>query len=109
MALGVAAEATGWICGKRLAPFLPELLWALEREGALQVTGEVQTALLALSAAAIHRRLARARREVKRYPCSSPRGCRLRTAERVPLNSEWDPLRDHPTYFNSLLFVRTRW
>ncbi len=29
-ALQVAAEATGWICGKRLAPSLPELLPALE-------------------------------------------------------------------------------
>ncbi len=30
-ALEVAAEATGWICGKRLAPFLPEVIPALEQ------------------------------------------------------------------------------
>ena len=33
-ALEIAAEATGWICGKRLAPGLPDLVPALEREGA---------------------------------------------------------------------------
>jgi len=36
-ALEVAAEATGWIGGKRLAPFLPELISALEKEGALRL------------------------------------------------------------------------
>lgn len=33
-ALRVAAEATGWIRGKRLAPFMAELVPGLEREGA---------------------------------------------------------------------------
>jgi hypothetical protein len=66
-ALQVAAEATGWICGKRLAPFLPELVPALEREKAVQLTEEDRTALLQLSAATIDRRLARARREAKPF------------------------------------------
>lgn len=67
-ALQVAAETTGWICGKRLAPFLPELVPALEREGALHLTTEVRTALLGLSAATIDRRLARARQiPIKTY------------------------------------------
>ncbi len=34
MALKVASEATGWICGKRLAPAPPRLVPALEAEGA---------------------------------------------------------------------------
>src|SRR5579872_3769344 len=41
-ALAVAAEATGWICGKRLAPFLAELVPALEREGALRLSPDVR-------------------------------------------------------------------
>src|SRR5688572_18782895 len=37
-ALRVAWEAGGWLCGKRLAPFLPELVPALEAEGELRLT-----------------------------------------------------------------------
>ena len=36
-ALRVAAEASNWLCGTRLAPFLPELVPALEAEGALRL------------------------------------------------------------------------
>jgi len=64
-ALSVAAEATGWICGKRLAPFLAELVPALERERAIHLTTEDRAALVQISAATIDRRLARARREAK--------------------------------------------
>ena len=38
-ALRVAGQATGWICGKRLAPFLSELVPALEREGRCACVG----------------------------------------------------------------------
>lgn len=37
MALEVIQEAMGWICGKRLGPFLPEILPALEEEGVLSL------------------------------------------------------------------------
>lgn len=56
-ALRVAAEASGWLCGKRLAPFLPELVPALEGEGALRLTPEDRAQLLAMSAATVDRRL----------------------------------------------------
>jgi hypothetical protein len=36
-ALTVAAEATGGICGKGLVAALPDLIPALEREGALRL------------------------------------------------------------------------
>src|SRR5438094_99192 len=61
-ALVVAAEATGWICGKRLVAALPDLVPALEREGALRLSAEERGALLGLSAATIDRRLAERRR-----------------------------------------------
>lgn len=64
-ALQVAAEATGWICGKRLAPFLPELVPALEREGALHLDPEVRKVLLKISASTIDRRLASAKARAK--------------------------------------------
>jgi hypothetical protein len=56
-ALTVAAKATGWICGKRLAPFLPELVEALEREGALRLAATVRRDLVIMSPATVDRRL----------------------------------------------------
>ncbi len=49
--LTVAAEATGWICGKRLVAALPDLIPALEREGALVLSATI----CALSAATSRR------------------------------------------------------
>src|SRR5919199_2995507 len=56
-ALRVAAEASGWLCGTRLAPFLGELVPALEAEGELRLTTEDRQKLLAMSARTIDRRL----------------------------------------------------
>jgi hypothetical protein len=56
-ALRTAAEASGWLCGKRLAPFLEELVPALEAEGALRLTAGDRVKLLAMSARTIDRRL----------------------------------------------------
>lgn len=90
-ALQVAAEATGWICGKRLAPALPELIPALEREGALQVTGDVRTALFSLSAATIDRRLTRARREAKPFGLGTTKpGSLLKHQIPIKTYTPWD-------------------
>ncbi len=64
-ALVVAAEASGWICGKRLAPFLPELVEALEREGELHLFSGVRRDLIGMSAATIDRRLKSARQRAR--------------------------------------------
>ena len=56
-ALRTAAEASNWLCGKRLAPFLEELVPALEAEGELRLAVEDRTQLLAMSARTIDRRL----------------------------------------------------
>jgi hypothetical protein len=93
-ALMVLAEATGWICGKRLAPAIPELLMAIEREGALQVTPEVRDALLHLSAATIDRRLARARREAKPSGLATTKpGSLLKRQIPVKTYTPWDEQR----------------
>jgi hypothetical protein len=55
--LRVVAEASDWLCGKRLAPFLAELVPALEAEGALRLEAVDRERLLAMSAATIDRRL----------------------------------------------------
>jgi hypothetical protein len=56
-ALRAAAEASGWLCGTRLAPFLGELVPALEAEGALRLSPEDRAQLLTVSARTIDRRL----------------------------------------------------
>ena len=56
-ALRAAAEASGWLCGTRLAPFLPELVPALEAEGELRLRPADRAQLLAMSARTIDRRL----------------------------------------------------
>jgi hypothetical protein len=45
-ALRLCAEASGWSCGKRLAPFLAELVPALEAERALRLEPLVRSQLL---------------------------------------------------------------
>jgi hypothetical protein len=57
-ALGIAWEATDHLCGKRLAPFLPELVPILERHQELVVSSTVRTQLLSISAATVDRLLA---------------------------------------------------
>lgn len=56
-ALRTVAEVSGWLCGKRLAPFLSVLVPALEAEGVLTLTAERRVLLVSMSAATIDRRL----------------------------------------------------
>jgi hypothetical protein len=60
-ALREVAEASDWLCGKRLAPFLTELVAALEAEGALALEPAVRERLVDMSAASIDRHLRRFR------------------------------------------------
>jgi hypothetical protein len=90
-ALAVAAEATGWICGKRLAPALPELVPALEREGALRLRPEERQALLGLSAATIDRRLGEARRRAHPHGVATTKpGSLLKSQVPVRTYTPWD-------------------
>lgn len=56
-ALRKVAETSDWLCGKRLAPFLSELVPALEQEGVLRLEPAVREQLLRMSSATIDRRL----------------------------------------------------
>ena len=90
-ALMVAAEATGWICGKRLAPFLAELVPALEMEGAIALSEGERRALLSMSAATIDRRLRAARIAEKPQGLSTTRpGSLLRKQVPVRTFTPWD-------------------
>jgi hypothetical protein len=56
-ALHVVWTAANRVCAKRLVPFLPILVDALERHGHLQLTSEIRSQLLALSPATADRLL----------------------------------------------------
>jgi hypothetical protein len=77
-------------CGKRLAPFLPTLVPALERHGELALTEAVRTKLLGLSAATIDRLLAPARAHRPRRPFTQqPASAALRAQIPVRTFGEW--------------------
>jgi hypothetical protein len=54
-ALAAAWAAANFICAKRLVPFLPQLVAALERLGHLTLTDEVRGQLMAISPATVDR------------------------------------------------------
>jgi hypothetical protein len=54
-ALAAAWAAANFICAKRLVPFLPQLVDALERHGHLVLTDEVRGQLMAISPATVDR------------------------------------------------------
>lgn len=65
--LGVLKQvwaASNFLCGKRLAPFMPTLVKALLRHGEIMPTKNEQALLLAVSASTIDRLLAKAKRDL---------------------------------------------
>jgi hypothetical protein len=56
-ALVLVWEATSRICSKRLVPFLPEMVAAMERHGHLALSVEVREQLLSISSATVDRLL----------------------------------------------------
>ena len=84
-------EASDHLCSKRLAPFLPELIEALERHDEVVLSAEQRTALLRISPATIDRLLHPVRRQHRRHglATTSPSLAALRA--QVPLRTfgEW--------------------
>jgi len=56
--------ASNFLCGKRLAPFLPELVKSLKRHKEIRIPKEDEALLLEISAATIDRLLAPAKKEI---------------------------------------------
>jgi hypothetical protein len=84
-ALAVTWAATNYICGKRLVPFLPELIPVMERHGYLALTDEVREQLLSVSPATADRLLRPYRQKI------SPRG--IGTTRSGPLLKYQVPVR----------------
>lgn len=93
-ALRAVAEASDWLCGKRLAPFLSELVPALEAEGALRVAPEVRARLVAMSAASIDRHLRPVRLQRRPSGLSTTKpGSLLKQQVPVRTYTPWDEQR----------------
>jgi hypothetical protein len=85
-------EASDYLCSKRLAPFLPELVEALERHDELRLSAEQRTALVQISPATIDRLLRPVRRLHQRHgvTTTSPSLAAVRAQVPVRTFGEWD-------------------
>ncbi len=90
-ALVSAWTAANGICGKRLVPFLPDLIPTLERHGHLTITDEVRRQVLAISPAAADR-LLRPLRQPHGLTTTKP-GRLLKQHIPVRTLSEWTDLK----------------
>ena len=97
----VALKRVWWIadciCGKRLAPFLPELLPVLERHEELVLDSQTRARLQAISAATIDRLLADEKRQQRLIDPARPRpdGALLR---QIPIVTHTERRADRPGY-----------
>lgn len=93
-ALRVVAEESGWLCGKRLAPFLEELVPGLEGEGQLRLGAADRERLLGMSAATIDRRLRPFRLQLRPHGRSTTKPATL-LKQQVPVQTStpWEDQR----------------
>lgn len=93
-ALAKVWAISGHLCGKRLKPFLPELVEVLERHRELRIGPEVRDKLLQMSAATIDRRLApaRARMPLRGRATTKP-GTLLKSSIPIRTYADWDDAR----------------
>lgn len=78
------------ICGKRLEPFIPEMVTVLERHNELVVDPETKALLLQMSASTIDRRLAPFRQQRGRGLSTTKPGTLLKEAIAVRTFADWD-------------------
>jgi hypothetical protein len=87
-------KISGHICGKRLQPFLPQLVEALERHGEFKVSPQVRSKLLQMSPATIDRPLKRARGKLPfRGRTVTKPGSLLKSAIPIRTFADWDENR----------------
>jgi hypothetical protein len=93
-ALKAVWEASDRMCSKRLQPFLPELVAALERHGELAVPEAVKEQLCRMSVSTIDRALRPHRLRGQRRPFSTTKpGSLLKAAIPIRTFADWDDKR----------------
>lgn len=83
----------GCICGKRLQPFIPEMVKVLERHNEVALDPETKVLLLQMSASTIDRRLAPFRQQRGRGKSTTKPGTLLKDAIAVRTFADWDDAR----------------
>lgn len=78
------------ICSKRLVPFLPELVGAMERHGHLRIPAEVRSRLLSISPATVDRLLRPERAIIKQGVSTTRSGNLLKHQIQVRTFADWD-------------------
>jgi hypothetical protein len=89
-ALLLAWKAANQICAKRLIPFLPTLVEALERHGHLHLTEECRNQLLAMSATTADRLLRSSRQQGPRGVSTTRAGTLLKNQIPIRTFQEWN-------------------
>ena len=93
-ALKVAWEASDHVCGKRLKPFLSELVGILSKHGEVDVSSEVANGLSHVSSATIDRLLKPYRSRRTRRPLTSTKaGSMLKGSIPIRTFADWDENR----------------
>jgi hypothetical protein len=93
-------ELADRICAKRLVPFLPTLIEALERHGHLQLSASLREQLLAISPATVDRLLREARQRPPGAGITTTRSSGL-LKHQIPIRTfaDWEALR--PGFFEA--------
>jgi hypothetical protein len=87
-------KASGHLCGKRLHPFLLDMVEALERHRELRLAPETRSKLLQMSVSTIDRRLSRARTGLARQGRTTTQaGTLLKHSVPVRTFADWDERR----------------
>lgn len=82
--------AANQICSKRLVPFLPQLVTAMERHGHLRVPADVRSRLLSISLSTVDRLLKPEREKVRQNVSATCRGSLLKHQIQVRTFADWD-------------------
>ncbi len=84
-------EVSGHLCAKRLHPFLPQMVEALERHNEIRMATETKEKLLQMSISRIDRRLKRARGQLAhRGRTTTKPGTLLKNAIPIRTFADWD-------------------
>ncbi len=82
--------ASNQICSKRIVPFLPELVSALERHDHLHISDEIKSRVLTISAATFDRLLRKERIKIYKGISTTRPGALLKNQIKVRTFSDWN-------------------